>query len=101
MCCVCYAYAGTSQRMWTAPAELPDAGKILTHIIESYSGLAGQGFDFDQYRVPSPPVNASNVRARAAVFLKLAKKWAQYHANTSQGTLMLPWGGDFRWQNGT
>ena len=70
-------------------------------MIESYSGLAGQGFDFDQYRVPSPPVNHTNVRSRTEVFLKLARLWASYHAKTSQGTLMLPWGGDFRWQNGT
>ena len=69
--------------------------------MESYSGLANQGFDFDQFRCKSPPITTENVQERAEVLLELAYQWYGYTNVTSANTIMIPWGGDFRWQNGS
>ena len=66
--------------------------------MRSYSALCGQGFDFDDFRTQSPPVTQANVAARAQVLVDFALSWAN---NTAHPFIMLPWGGDFRWQNGS
>ena len=91
---------GQSQRRWRSADPLAGPAEIFLHVVESYSGLSGQGFDFDQYRVPTPPINASNVAARAEVLIRYGSQWANWTSG-SAGLVLLPWGGDFRWQNGT
>ncbi len=71
---------------------------VLAHILESYSALCTQGFDFDQYRTPSPPVTPENVAARAQVLVDFVRGWGNA---TATPLVMVPWGGDFRWQNGS
>ena len=91
---------GQSQRRWRSADPLAGAAELFLHVVDSYSGLSGQGFDFDQYRVPTPPITASNVAARAAALTSYASQWANWTSG-GVGLVLLPWGGDFRWQNGT
>ena len=83
-----------------APAQ---DSTLFTHIIESYSAMTEQGFDFDQFRIKSPPVTAANVAARAQVLTS----WLHNGSSGSRTSwfrgniLMIPYGGDFRWQNGS
>ena len=100
--------AGQAELLWRPSARQGGSGdSIFLHVMESYSGASGQGFDFDQYRTPSPPITPATVGSRAQVFASLAMKWAQSFgrsAGSGRGgrrLLMLPWGGDFRWQNGS
>ena len=94
--------AGQSEFLWRPPRELGGSGDALfLNIIMSYSALAGAGFDFDQYRTKSPAVTTANVHARANAFAGMARAWAPFFARSGANMLMLPWGGDFRWQNGS
>lgn len=93
--------SGSSCRRWSSSSPSAPRTQILLHCLESYSGLTNQGFDFDQYRVPTVPITQSTVAGRAAVFVATAKLWHSYVNRSTANLLLLPWGGDFRWQNGT
>lgn len=41
-----------------------------------------------------------NVVERAKVLVDTARLWSSYSAG-AKGVILVPWGGDFRWQNGT
>ena len=73
--------AGAAEMVWrvdaashAGPAASDPAPEIFTHLLTSYSGLEGQGFDFDQYRTHSPTIAHGNVAARAKVFAALANQ---------------------------
>ena len=98
--------AGQAEQIWRPAHQLGGSGdSIFLHVLESYSSASGRGFDFDQFRTPSPPISPANVEQRAGVFAALAEEWAPFfdrlRGRPGRRLLMLPWGGDFRWQNGS
>ena len=91
--------AGKAEVVWRVPRPAGQPSEIFTHLLTSYSGLENQGFDFDQYRVKSPPITSENVAQRAQLFAQFCSQWAGYFNSSGSRMLALPWGGDMRWQN--
>ena len=84
------AKTGDSELIWRAPAE-QGAGEVFMHVLRSYSGLCGQGFDFDNYRNLTPNITAANVANRSWTLVDYCYSWNSF---THSSKIMMPWGGE-------
>lgn len=80
---------------WAVYADGDSSASVHTHVMGAHYS-APSGFDWESSTYQNPTVTDSNVAARAAAFVDMARERAAWYPSQN---LLVPWGDDFKFRN--